>query len=72
MEQPSKKILDILKKEYPIGTRVKLLYMDDAQAPPKFTEGTVLGVDDIGSLLMAWDNGTHLNVLYNCDIVQKI
>lgn len=37
---------------------------DDIQAPPLGTEGTVVGVDDTGSLLMHWDNGSHLNIVY--------
>ena len=43
--------------------------MDDAQAPPAGTKGTVKGVDDTGSLLMRWDNGSGLNVVYGEDIV---
>ena len=31
--------------------------MDDPQAPPVGTKGTVRGVDDIGSIMVAWDNG---------------
>ena len=61
-----------LKKEYPVGTRVKLLKMDDCQAPPVGTLGTVAGVDDTGSLLMHWDNGSGLNVLYGEDVVEKV
>ena len=39
---------------------------------PVGTKGTVEGVDDTGSLLMRWDNGSGLNVVYGEDIVQKI
>ena len=46
--------------------------MDDAQAPPIGTKGTVGGVDDTGSLLMHWDNGSGLNVVYGEDIVRKV
>jgi hypothetical protein len=34
--------------------------MDDIQAPPAGTKGTVYGVDDTGSLLVHWDNGSGL------------
>lgn len=64
--------MDRLKKEYPVGTRVKLLQMDDCQAPPVGTLGTVTGIDDTGSLLMHWDNGSGLNVIYGVDIVGKV
>lgn len=65
-------IIDSLKKEYPVGTRVELVHMNDPQAPAKGTLGTVKGVDDIGSLLVAWDNGGSLNVLYGIDEVRKV
>ena len=51
---------------------VRLLKMDDDQAPPIGTEGTVLGVDDIGSLLMVWDTGSSLNVVMGEDVVEII
>ena len=52
-----------IKETYLPGTRIRLLKMDDVQAPPIGTEGTVRGVDDIGSILVAWDNGSGLNVI---------
>ena len=30
------------------------------------------GVDDTGSLLMRWDNGSGLNVVYGEDVVKKV
>lgn len=38
-----------LRSTYPTGTRVALVCMDDVQAPPIGTQGTVTGVDDTGS-----------------------
>lgn len=64
--------LERLRKEYPVGTRVELVQMDDCQAPPAGTHGTVTGIDDTGSLLMHWDNGYGLNVIYGVDIVRKV
>ena len=58
-----------LKSLYPNGTRVKLLEMED---PPIGTLGTVIGVDDIGSILVNWDNGQSLNVLYGIDKIMKL
>ena len=43
--------------------------MDDVQAPPK---GTVTGVDDTGCLLVDWDNGCGLNVVFGADRVVKL
>ncbi|WZL78326.1 DUF4314 domain-containing protein [Eubacteriales bacterium mix99] len=64
--------LEQLKKAYPNGTLVELVRMDDVQAPPDGTRGTVYGVDDTGSLLVHWDNGGGLNVIYGEDIVRKV
>ena len=64
--------LNALRSRYPAGTRVELLQMDDVQAPPIGTKGTVTGVDDTGSLLVNWDNGSGLNVVYGIDLVRKV
>ena len=72
MKFPSKEIVESVRKQYPVGCRVELVQMDDVQAPPVGTKGTVIGVDDTGSLLMRWDNGSGLNVVYGEDIVRKI
>ena len=72
MKYPSKETVDALRQQFPVGTRVKLVRMDDVQAPPIGTFGTVLGVDDIGSLLMKWDNGSGLNVVYGEDYAVKV
>ena len=69
---PNEIIINFVRKEYPAGTRVELIKMNDVQAPPAGTQGTVLGVDDTGSLLMRWDNGSGLNVVYGEDIVRKV
>ena len=69
---PSETIINFVRKEYPAGTRVELVKMNDVQAPPAGTFGTVLGVDDAGSLLMRWDNGSGLNVVYGEDLVRKL
>lgn len=72
MRFPSKEIVERVRRQYPVGTRVELLHMDDVQAPPIGTKGTVEGVDDTASLLVDWDNGSHLNVIYGEDSVRKI
>jgi len=46
--------------------------MEDPFAPPIGTLGTVIGVDDIGSILVNWDNGQSLNVLYGIDKIMKL
>ena len=61
-----------LRDTYPAGTHVELVQMDDAQAPPIGTKGTVTGVDDTGSLLVNWENGSGLNVICGIDSVRKV
>jgi hypothetical protein len=46
--------------------------MDDVQAPPRGTKGTVWGVDDTGSIMVQWDNGSNLNVVYGVDSCKVI
>ena len=61
-----------IKETYLPGMRIRLLKMDDVQAPPVGTEGTVCGVDDIGSVLVSWDNGSGLNVIPGEDEVEIV
>lgn len=61
-----------LKSQYPSGCRVKLVRMDDIQAPPIGTEGTVISVDDVGTVHVRWDNGSGLGVVYGADVCTRI
>lgn len=72
MRFPSKEIIERLRREFPVGTRVELVKMDDVQAPPVGTLGTVRGVDDIGSIMVAWDTGSGLSVTYGEDVCRKV
>ena len=65
-------IIESLREQYPAGSRVVLEWMDDPQAPPVGTKGTVLGVDDIGSIMVRWDNGSSLSVVYGEDECRRI
>lgn len=69
---PDRKTVMSIREEYPAGCRVRLLKMDDEQAPPIGTEGTVIGVDDIGSIMVRWDNGCGLSVAYGEDKAVRI
>lgn len=63
----SKERLQALRERFKPGSRVELLKMDDVQAPPTGTRGTVVGVDDIGSIMVNWDNGSGLSIAYGED-----
>ena len=67
MKMPSKEVIERLREQYPEGSRVELIRMDDPQAPPAGTKGTVQGVDDIGSIMVSWDTGSSLSVAYGED-----
>ena len=72
MSFPSRAVVEMLRRQYPKGTRVELLDMDDRQAPPIGTLGTVNGVDNIGSIMVRWDNGSSLSVVYGEDSVRIV
>ena len=72
MKFPDKRTVDAVRRAYPPGTRVELVRMNDAQAPPVGTIGIVQGVDSTGSLLVAWSNGSSLNVVCGVDIVRRV
>jgi hypothetical protein len=67
MREATPRIIVALKERYKEGARVELLQMGDIQAPPIGTQGTVIGVDDIGSIMVRWDNGSSLSVVYGED-----
>lgn len=69
---PSKEIVEMVRRQYPKGCRVELVRMDDVQAPPVGTKGTVIGVDDTASIMVKWDNGCGLNVVYGEDSCRRI
>lgn len=68
----SKEQLLNLREKYPDGCRVELLKMDDIQSPKIGTKGTVVGVDDIGSIMVRWDSGSSLSVAFGEDLCRRI
>lgn len=72
MKPMNENTLKRLRDEFSQGIRVELVQMDDPQAPPAGTMGTVTGVDDTGSILVSWDTGSSLNVLYGIDEIKRL
>ena len=72
MQFPNKETVDRVRRQYPTGSRVELIRMEDVQAPPIGTRGTVTGVDDTASIMVSWDNGSSLNAIYGEDICRKV
>lgn len=52
---------------YPVGTRIELVHMNNPQAVPSGTRGTVEHIDDAGQIHMKWDNGRSLAVMLEVD-----
>ena len=72
MRMPRRETIEMLRRQFPAGCRVELLQMGDPQAPPIGTLGTVIGVDDIGSIMVDWDNGSSLSVAYGEDRCRRV
>ena len=72
MQFPDRETVALIRAEYPPGTCVELVKMDDVFAPPVGTKGTVVAVDDAGDLCMLWSTGSTLKVILGEDIVRKI
>lgn len=75
MKRLNEKTIRMIRQIYTKGTRLELKRMDDPQAPPIGTRGTVTGVDDSGRIMVNWDNGSCLNVIPfvdECLIVFKV
>ncbi len=70
----SEKELESLRREYPEGTRVELVKMNDeynTRLRPG-EKGTVNHIDDIGTIFVSWDCGSGLGVVWGEDIIKKI
>ena len=72
MKFPSMEQIERLRKRYPIGTMVELISMEDAQSPPSGTLGRIHGVDDAGSILVAWQNGSSLSLIPEVDSFRTV
>lgn len=70
---PNKRIVDRIKAEYPKGTRVELIEMNDTyRRMEPGLKGTVSCVDDTGTIHVDWDNGSCLGIVYGEDSCRKI
>ena len=65
-----KETLEYLRLQYPKGTRVELVKMNDPYntALHPGSLGTVISVDDIGTIHVVWDSGSSLGVVYREDV----
>ena len=69
----SRDTVERIRREYPVGTRVELISMQDEYTKLAAGEkGTVIGVDDIGTIHMNWDCGSCLGIAYGEDLCKKV
>lgn len=69
----SKEVLQKLREDYPEGTRIEIVEMNDKfREMPAGLQGTVKFVDDIGTIHTHWDNGSTLGVAYGEDKIIKV
>ncbi|MBQ8236793.1 MAG: DUF4314 domain-containing protein [Oscillospiraceae bacterium] len=61
-----------IKENYPPGTRLQLIQMEDQWAVPSGTRGTVDFVDDQGQINPKWDNGRSLAIVPQVDQFRKL
>lgn len=63
-----------LKERYPAGCRVELTHMNDPYNTTLLpgAQGTVIGVDDIGTIHVKWDCGSSLGVVFGEDSCRKL
>lgn len=60
--------LECRKRQYPSGTRIELICMDDPYT--KLTagdKGTIIDVDPLGDLEVDWDTGSTLKLIIGVD-----
>ncbi len=70
---PSKAIVEQIRKQFPRGTKVELIRMDDPYSKLKPGDlGTVNFVDDTGTIFCSWEKGSSLGVVYGVDAVKKL
>ena len=63
---------EFTRKRYPAGTRIVLLQMgDDPRPVPPGMKGTVVAVDDMGTVHCLFDNGRRLGPIPGEDVFRK-
>ena len=74
MRTISKEALQHIREQYPKGTRVELISMNDPYNTKLIPgcKGTVISVDSIGTIHVAGDCGSGLGVVYGEDHCRKV
>ena len=68
---PSKEAVMALRKQYPKGTRVVLVRMNDSYTKLRPGDlGTVDFIDDAGTQFCRWDNGSTIGAVFGEDEIR--
>ena len=69
-----KETLKQIRETFPNGTRVELIKINDPYNKKlrPGAQGTVVAVDDVGTIHVAWDCNSFLGVVYGEDVCRKI
>ncbi len=70
---PSRETVERVRRMYPKGTRVELVFMNDPYTKLRpGDKGTVSCVDDTATVFVRWDSGSGLGVVYGEDRIKKL
>ena len=70
---PKREIVEMVKTQFPAGTRVELISMEDPfRDMQPGIQGTVIAVDDIATVHIRWDNGSSLGAVYGEDQIRRL
>ena len=70
---PSRETVERIREQYPVGSRVELICMNDpyTKLRPGY-RGCVTMVDSIGTIFVNWDCDSSLGIVYGEDYAVKI
>ena len=72
MTREEQKRTALTSLNYPPGTRLELISMEDPHPIPPGSRGTVDHVDDMGTIHMRWDSGRSLGLVPGEDNFRKL
>lgn len=74
MRYPSREEVQRIRERYPVGATVELVRMDDpySRSLVPGCRGRIVAVDDIGTVHVAWCNGSTLGVVIGVDEIKIV
>ena len=74
MRYPSREEVQQIRERYPVGATVDLIRMDDPynRSLVPGCRGRIMAVDDIGTVHVAWRNGSTLGVVIGVDEIRIV